>query len=118
MAASLLTQRSLKVYAVLQSYQGGTGDIVEALTLFFEPFIRERHGKVFSPSELANAVNQEYRWRMTSAVVESFVDRFVEKGWLARIAESESGALWRYELGPSEREAPNQSSIADIMELV
>jgi hypothetical protein len=118
MEASLLTQRSLKVYAVLQSYQDGTGDLIEALSLFFEPFIRERHGKPFSADQLANAVNQEYRWRMTSAVVESFVERFAKKGWLERVAESDSGILWRYSLEPSSAETPHQASITELMELV
>lgn len=86
---SLLTQRALHVYSVLEADRGADDDIVDALLLFFEPVLSDLAGKIYDPTQFAERVRSSYRgWRFTADVAEELIPRFERRGWLKKIGQS------------------------------
>ena len=93
--ANLLTQRALRVFAVLENYRAGSPDILDALLPFFEPILSEYPGQAFDPSEFARRVTEAYRWNFTADIVEELIPRFLKHGWLEQISSTERERAYR-----------------------
>jgi hypothetical protein len=80
-----LTQRALRVFAVLEDYRAGSPDILDALLPFFEPIIAEFNGHVLNQELFATRVREAYRWNFTADIVEELIPRFQSKGWVHEV---------------------------------
>ena len=92
-----LTQRALRVFAVLESYRAGSADILDALLPFFEPILAELPGQTLNPSEFANRVSEAYRWHFTADIVEELIPRFAAKKWVQKIPGTEAAYRITYD---------------------
>jgi hypothetical protein len=88
--AKPLTQRALRIFAVLESYRAGSFDILDALLPFFEPILAEFPGHPLNASEFAARVSETYRWNFTADIVEELIPRFEAKGWVQIITGTEA----------------------------
>jgi hypothetical protein len=88
--AKPLTQRALRIFAVLESYRAGSFDILDALLPFFEPILAEFSGHTLNASEFATRVSEAYRWNFTADIVEELIPRFEAKGWVQKISGTEA----------------------------
>lgn len=79
---SQLTQRAMRVYAVLESYRGGSNDILDALLPFFEPILMEFRGQTLNQDAFAGRVRSSYHWSFTADIVEELIPRFQARGWV------------------------------------
>ncbi|NBC21124.1 MAG: hypothetical protein GVY06_08815 [Alphaproteobacteria bacterium] len=78
-----LTQRALRVFAVLEEYRQGSKDIIEAILPFFKPLLEPLSGRVFEPRDFARTVSETYGWNFSADIAEELVTRFVSAGWLS-----------------------------------
>ena len=67
--------------------RGHGGDVLDALTPFFEPIFELSNGKIFDPRAFALGV-QHTSWRFTTDIAEQFIPRLVRAGFLERIVSS------------------------------
>ena len=84
--STLLTQRALRVFAVLEHYRAGSPDILDALLPFFEPILAEFKGQTLDQEAFALRVRESYRWNFTADIVEELIPRFQNRGWVREIA--------------------------------
>jgi hypothetical protein len=104
--AKPLTQRALRIFAVLESYRAGSFDILDALLPFFEPILAEFPGHTLNAGEFATRVSEAYRWNFTADIVEELIPRFEAKNWVKKINGTEAAYRITYD-NPSA--APNVS---------
>jgi hypothetical protein len=90
-----LTQRALRIFAVLESYRAGSSDILDALLPFFEPILAEFPGSTLNVSQFATRVSEAYRWNFTADIVEELIPRFQSKGWVQKISGTSQEAAYR-----------------------
>jgi hypothetical protein len=90
-----LTQRALRIFAVLESYRAGSSDILDALLPFFEPILAEFPGSTLNVSQFATRVSEAYRWNFTADIVEELIPRFQSKGWVQKISGTNQEAAYR-----------------------
>jgi hypothetical protein len=91
----LLTQRTLRVFAVLEHYRAGSDDILDALLPFFEPIVAELNGSMFDPGVFAARVHEAYRWNFTRDIAEEFIPRFEMRQWVKKIAAGAQDAAYQ-----------------------
>jgi hypothetical protein len=108
---SALTQRALRVFAVLENYRAGSPDILNALLPFFEPILSEFPGHTFDTNDFARRVTEAYRWNFTSDIVEELIPRFEAKGWLKNIAGTQQERIYKVTYDSSLASAPNESDV-------
>lgn len=77
-----LTKTAARVYAVLDNFGNGSTDVIERLVPFLEPILAARVGQHLNPADIANDVRNAYKWNFNEDIVEVFVPRLVENGWL------------------------------------
>lgn len=70
------------MYGALTALGDGSTDLLERLLPFFEPILRPSQGERFDVEAFARDVRESYRWNFNSDVVEVFVPRLVDAGWL------------------------------------
>ena len=80
--AKTLTRTAARIYGVLESLGDGSSDILDRLLPFFEPILAARAHERFDPHDVATDIQQTYKWNFSTDIVEVFVPRFREKGWL------------------------------------
>jgi hypothetical protein len=90
-----LTQRALRIFAVLESYRAGSSDILDALLPFFEPILAEFPGSTLNVGQFAARVSEAYRWNFTADIVEELIPRFQSKGWVQKISGTNQEAAYR-----------------------
>lgn len=117
--ASLLTQRALRVFAVLEDYRAGSPDILDALLPFFEPILAEFPGHSLNTTEFAKRVTEAYRWNFTSDIVEELIPRFLKRGWLEQIGNTEAERAYRvtYEGQSTDANLENVKIIQSLLEI-
>ncbi len=77
-----LSRSAVRIYGALSALGDGSTDVLTRLLPFFEPVLREKNGALFDPEEFATSVREAYKWNFNTDVVEVFVPRLVEAGWL------------------------------------
>ena len=92
-----LTQRALRIFAVLESYRAGSSDILDALLPFFEPILAEFPGHTLNASEFAARVSEAYHWNFTADIVEELIPRFEAKHWVQKIGGTEGAYRITYD---------------------
>jgi hypothetical protein len=94
-----LTRRAIRVCTALTELRGRGGDVLDALTPFFEPIFELSNGKIFDPRAFALGVQKLYKWRFTTDIAEQFIPRLVRAGFLERIVSSgpDAAYLVRYQ---------------------
>lgn len=80
--AKPLTRSAVRIYGALSALGDGSADVLTRLLPFFEPVLREKNGTLFDPEEFATSVRAAYKWNFNTDVVEVFVPRLEEAGWL------------------------------------
>ena len=90
---SQLTQRAIRVYAVLDAYSSSGGDILDTILPFFEPFLAEINDQLLDPSAFCSAVRHAYGWNITPDVIEELAPRLQRQGWLTSIGSGNSQAF-------------------------
>jgi len=90
----VLTQRALRVFAVLEDYRAGSPDILDAILPFFEPILASHSGEILNQNELAQEVRQTYQWNVTADIVEELIPRFKNKGWVEQGASTDEAAAY------------------------
>lgn len=78
-----LTRSAARIYGTLSALGEGSMDILERLLPFFDPILRPKHGKRFAPDAIAREIRDTYKWNFNTDIVEVFVPRLVDAGWLA-----------------------------------
>ena len=86
--ASNLTRSTARIYGALTALGDGSTDLLERLLPFFEPILRPAQGNVFDLDEFAKKVRDTYKWNFNTDVVEVFVPRLVDAGWLTAVEPS------------------------------
>jgi len=79
-----LTRTAARVYGALTALGDGTQDVLEKLLPFFEPLLRPRQGERLNLDAFAKQVRDTYKWNFNVDIVEVFIPRLVETGWLTR----------------------------------
>ena len=92
-----LTQRALRIFAVLESYRAGSSDILDALLPFFEPILAEFPGLTLNVSAFATRVSEAYHWNFTADIVEELIPRFEARRWVQKISGTEGAYRITYE---------------------
>ncbi|MGE0408819.1 MAG: hypothetical protein AB7P23_06100, partial [Amphiplicatus sp.] len=85
---SRLTDRAVRIYAILEDFRRGSADILDSILPFFQPILMERNGRPYDPAEIASATNDAYRWNLSLDVAEELISRFEGRGWVQRITAS------------------------------
>lgn len=85
-----LSARSIRIFAVLEAYRSGDGDILDTLLPFFEPHLADQSGSQFDPSKISDAMKSAFGWNLSSDIVEEFIPRFKARGWLSEVGSSNS----------------------------
>ncbi len=77
-----LSRSAVRIYGALLALGDGSADVLTRLLPFFEPILREGRGQIFDPEEFAADVRTSYKWNFNVDIVEVFVPRLEEVGWL------------------------------------
>lgn len=80
--AKPLSRSAVRIYGALSALGDGSADVLTRLLPFFEPVLREKNGTLFDPEEFAASVRTAYKWNFNTDIVEVFVPRLEETGWL------------------------------------
>lgn len=110
-----LTQRTLRVFAVLEDCRHGSKDIVEALLPFFQPLLADQYGRVFDPVAFARKVTTTYGWNFSADIVEEIIPRFVSKGWLKSVGANPREQAYRVERISDSDEDPTDGKISETL---
>lgn len=79
---SNLTRTAARIYGTLSGLEGNATDVLGRLLPFFDPILRPKQGYQFDVEGFAREVRDTYKWNFNSDVVEVFLPRLVEAGWL------------------------------------
>lgn len=85
---SNLTRTTARIYGALTALGDGSTDLLERLLPFFEPILRSLQGSVLDVDDFARRVRDTYKWNFNSDVVEVFVPRLRDAGWLTSVEPS------------------------------
>ena len=80
--ANKLTRTAVRVYGVMTALGDGSSDVLEGLMPFFEPILRPKQGERLDLDAFAQEVRDTYRWNFNTDIVEVFVPRLADAGWL------------------------------------
>lgn len=109
---SLLSQRALRVFSVLEAYRGANDDIIDALLPFFEPMLSDLTGTVYRPAEFAAKVSNAYRWHFTKDIAEELAPRFAARSWLREIGSDRDEKAYEVIYAPAIIAGPSASNSA------
>lgn len=112
-----ITQRAIRIYAVLEDFRDGSEDILTAIMPFFEPLLAERNGKMLDAHEFAGAVRLAYAWNFTADVVEELSPRFESKGWLKAITSGTNNVSYLVNCDNQAALPPHSSEVAIVQRL-
>jgi len=85
---SNLTRSATRIYGALVALGDGSTDLLDRLLPFFEPILRTKQGSLFDLNAFAREVRDTYKWNFNTDVVEVFIPRMVDAGWLMPIEPS------------------------------
>lgn len=77
-----LTRTTARVYGTLTALGTESSDVLEKLIPFFDPILRPNHGQRLDVVGFAAEVRQTYKWNFNTDIVEVFIPRLVDAGWL------------------------------------
>ena len=77
-----LTRSAARIYGALSALGGGSPDVLERLLPFFEPILRGKQGTRLNLDAFAKEIRETYRWNFNTDIVEVFIPRLVDAGWL------------------------------------
>ena len=80
-----LTRSAVRIYAALTALGNGSQDVLTKLLPFLEHLMRRQNGRRFDPNALAESVRETYKWNFNADVVEAFVPRLTDAGWLTPV---------------------------------
>lgn len=117
MAMKKLTQSAINVFAVLEDFNSGNGDVLDSLCPFLEPILTERRGETYNPEEIAEAVREAYKWNFYPDIAEEFIPRFLARGWLALAEGVERNGPYSIVIDEQSKIPTDENSIAKFEEL-
>jgi hypothetical protein len=77
-----LTRSAARVYGALSALGDGSTDVLERLLPFFDPILRPKQGTRLDLDAFAKEVRETYKWNFNTDIVEVFIPRLVDAGWL------------------------------------
>lgn len=83
-----LTRSTIRIYGALTALGDGSTDLLERLFPFFEPILRPLQGSILDLDDFAREVRNTYKWNFNTDVVEVFIPRLVDAGWLTAAESS------------------------------
>ena len=83
-----LTRTTARIYGALTALGDGSTDLLERLLPFFEPILRPLQGTMFDLEDFARKVRDTYKWNFNTDVVEVFIPRLHDAGWLTAVEPS------------------------------
>ena len=83
--ANNLTRSTARIYGALTALGAGSTDLLERLLPFFEPILRPLQGNTLDINDFAREVRRIYNWNFNADVVEVFIPRLLNVGWLTAV---------------------------------
>lgn len=83
-----LTRTTARIYGALTALGDGSTDLLERLLPFFGPILRPLQGTVLDLEDFAKEVRNTYKWNFNTDVVEVFIPRLRDAGWLTAVEPS------------------------------
>ena len=88
-----LTRSAIRVYGALTAFEDDSGDVLKKLLPFFDSILRRMEGERFNSEKIIEEAKRLYRWNLNTDIVDVFIPRFVEAGWLTSTIPELSGTL-------------------------
>lgn len=107
---SNLTRTAARIYGTLSGLGGDSPDVLGRLLPFFDPILRPKQGHHFAVEEFAREVRDTYKWNFNSDVVEVFLPRLIEAGWLTADDPSVKPTTYHVSLPEAEKMDPMESN--------
>ena len=83
-----LTRTTARIYGALTALGDGSPDLLERLLPFFEPILRPLQGSILDLGAFAREVRDTYKWNFNTDVVEVFIPRLRDAGWIKAVDPS------------------------------
>ena len=83
-----LTRTAARIYGTLTALGNGSTDLLERLLPFFEPILRPSQGSTLNLEAFAKKVRDTYKWNFNTDVVEVFLPRLRDAGWITPVDSS------------------------------
>lgn len=115
---SNLTRTAARIYGTLSGLGGNASDVLGRLLPFFDPILRPKQGHQFDVEGFAREVRDAYKWNFNSDVVEVFLPRLVEAGWLTADDPNTEPTTYHITLPDAEKLEPNESSANQELRLL
>nr|WP_319250608.1 hypothetical protein [uncultured Celeribacter sp.] len=107
---SSLTRTTARIYGTLSGLGGNASDVLSRLLPFFDPILRVKQGHQFDVEGFAREVRDTYKWNFNSDVVEVFLPRLVEAGWLTADDPNTEPTTYHITLPDAEESEPEERS--------
>lgn len=107
---SNLTRTAARIYGTLTGLEENAPDVLGRLLPFFDPILRAKQGHQFDVTAFAREVRDTYKWNFNSDVVEVFLPRLVEAGWLTADDPNTEPTTYHITLPDVEQLEPTESN--------
>lgn len=77
-----LTRSEIRIYGTLSALGRDSGHILDRLSPFFEPILRQHNGEKLNPDVIASDIREAYNWNFNADLVETFVPHLEKQGWI------------------------------------
>lgn len=108
-----LTRSAVRIYASLSALGSGSSDILQQLLPFFEPILRPKQGLRFDIDAFASEIREMYSWNFNTDIVEVFIPRFVDSGWLVPENPKNENTTYTIYLPEQISESSVESSVSE-----
>lgn len=105
-----LTRSAVRIYGALSALGNGSTDILTKLLPFFEPILAGMNGQRLDPERLAEEVRKTWKWNFNADIVEAFLPRFEEAGW---IVPGNAGSSKNFVVSVEEQETEGKASASE-----
>lgn len=110
-----LTRSAARIYGALSALGQGSTDVLERLIPFFEPILRTHVGEQFNADTFAEEVRNKYNWNFNTDIVEVFVPRLVDAGWLAPDVPDSENSTHTINLSDQSKDSESEASAVESL---
>ncbi|MGE3246251.1 MAG: hypothetical protein AB7F96_03160 [Beijerinckiaceae bacterium] len=107
-----LTRSAARIYGTLSALGNGAPDVLERLLPFFDPILRPKNGMRFDLAAFAQEIRDTYKWNFNTDIVEVFVPRLCDAGWL--LPDNPNIPQTTYTISMPEEDASNDDNFRVI----
>lgn len=113
-----LTRTAARIYGTLSGLGENAPDVLGRLLPFFDPILRSKQGETFDVDCFAREVRETWKWNFNSDVVEVFLPRLVEAGWLTADNPENTAATYQITLPVGGQLGPNETAANQKLRLL